>query len=197
VTRFDHDKVLCALAALVTLTFATAAAASGGHELTFAEHMGRVFIHLVNFLLFVGLLVYLLRRPVADMLGNRRLSIATQMAESRDAKAAAEARFADLQQRIAAFDGELTSMLERVRAECEVERERSVITAHQAAEAMKQAAERTTVKELDKARHELREWTVDRAMVVAEQVLRASVGRDDHRRLTAEYFERIAKDAKS
>jgi F-type H+-transporting ATPase subunit b len=198
VKRFDLGKMFSVIAGIVALSLVTAASASGGggHELDVGEALRNVFIHLVNFLLFVGLLVYLLRRPLADFLGNRRLTISQQMAESRTAKEDAESSYSDLQTRIAAFDGELEAMLVKVRAECEVERERAVASAHQAAEALKQAAQRTTVKELEKARYELREWTIERAMTVAEDVLRAAVGLDDHRRLTAQYFERIAKDAK-
>jgi len=182
--------------AAVTLLIAAAAAASGGHELTVGEHLRRVLTHFINFVIFVGLLVYFIRRPLKDFLANRRLTISQQLDESRDMMADAQTRFDEIEERLAAFGDELEEMLQRVREDCATERERSIANAERAAVALKEAAERGVDKELDKAKHELRTETVELAMDLAEQVLRSQVTAEDHRRLTGEYFERIERDAK-
>lgn len=183
-------------ATAATLLLVTAAAASGGHELTVGEQLRRVLTHFINFVIFVGLLVYFVRRPLKDFLANRRLTISQQLDESRDMMTAAQTRSDEIEERLAAFGDELEEMLQRVREECTTERQRAIENAGRAAVALKETAERGVGKELDKAKHDLRTETVELAMDLAEQVLRSQVNAEDHRRLTGEYFERIERDAK-
>lgn len=186
------------LAVLAVLLVASAAMAAGGHghEMNVGEELRKVLVHAVNFVIFVGLLVYFLRRPLKDFLANRRLAIAQQLDESRELKESAQTRHDEIAGRISVFGREVEEMLDRVRRECAVERERAIANAQEAGQALQRSAQRGVEKELDKARHDLRSETVELAMEVAEKVLRAAVSLDDHRRLASEYFQRIEKDAK-
>ena len=181
---------------VATLLLVTAAAASGGQDLTVGDQLRRVLTHTINFVIFVGLLVYFIRRPLKDFLANRRLTISQQLDESRDMMAAAQTRYSEIDERLAAFGDELEEMLQQVRQECATERQRAIVNAERAAVALEEAAHRGVDKELDKAKHDLRTETVELAMDLAEQVLRSQVTAEDHRRLTGEYFERIERDAK-
>jgi len=87
-------------------------------------------------------------------------------------------------------------MMQQVREEAAAERQRAIDNAERAAASLKAAAERGVGKELETARHELRKETVEMAMQLAEQVLKARMTADDQQRLTREYFERIERDAK-
>ena len=185
------------IAAGLTLAFAGVAFATGGHEMDVDKELGKVFVHAVNFVIFIGLLVYFLRRPLADFLANRRLSISSQLDESEQLKTAAQTRFDELDTRIEAFDQEIAGMLARVKADCEMERGKAIANANEAAEMLRAAAERGVGKELEKARHGLRAETVELALTLAEDVLRGSLGAADHGRLATEYFERIAEDVES
>ncbi len=194
-----HRHWISAASAAMVLAVAGVALASGagGHEMDVNEELGKVFVHAVNFVIFVGLLVYFLRRPLKDFLANRRLSISSQLDESERLKTEAQARFDELDSRIAAFDQEIADMLARVKTECELERGKAIANANAGAEMLREAAERGVAKELEKARHSLRAETVELAMTLAEDVLRGALSATDHGRLATEYFDRIAEDVES
>jgi len=119
-----HRFWTIAAVAVVTLAVAGIASAGGGHEMDVNEELGKVFVHAVNFVIYVGLLVYFLRRPLADFLANRRLAVSSQLDESERLKTEAQSRFDELDSRISAFDQEIKDMLARVKTECELERDR-------------------------------------------------------------------------
>ncbi len=194
---YRHWLSLATAATVLAVAGVALASGAGGHEMDVNEELGKVFVHAVNFVLFIGVLVYFLRRPLADFLANRRLAISSQLDESERLKTAAQTRFDELDTRIAAFDQEIDHMLARVKADCERERDKAIASANEAAEVLMAAAERGVGKELEKARHGLRAETVELAMTLAEDVLRGSLGAADHGRLATEYFDRIAEDVES
>jgi F-type H+-transporting ATPase subunit b len=194
-----HRHWISAATAAIALAVAGVALASGdgGHAMDVDEELGKVFVHAVNFVLFIGLLVYFLRRPLKDFLASRRLSISSQLDESERLKSEARTRFDELDARFAAFDQEIADMLATVKTECELERDKAIANANDGAEMLLAAAERGVTKELEKARHSLRAETVDLAMTLAEDVLRGSLAAADHGRLATDYFDRIAEDVES
>jgi F-type H+-transporting ATPase subunit b len=194
-----HRHWISVASAAMVLAVAGVALASGagGHEMDVNEELGKVFVHAVNFVLFIGVLVYFLRRPLADFLANRRLAISSQLDESERLKTEAQTRFDELDARFAAFDQEISDMLARVKADCELERDKAIANANDGAEMLLAAAQRGVAKELEKARHGLRTETVELAMTLAEDVLRGSLSATDHGRLATDYFDRIAEDVES
>lgn len=189
------QRVLPWLAVAAAVAIPVVAAASGDdHELDMAVVWHHIFIHVVNFVIFVGIIVYFVRRPLMDYLANRKLNIATELDESRRLKTEAEDKYTEIQDRLAAFDAELDAMIERVRKECVVERERAIKDAEAAAEAIARTTQRTIAEETEKARHDLRMEAVEAAVVLAERVLRDAVGDEDQRRLASSYLESITEE---
>ncbi len=179
--------------AVLVLGAASVAMASGG-ELDVGHALKNVFIHAVNFVLFLGVIFYFARRPIKDFLANRRLGISRELEESQRIKDEAEAKSLDLQNRLRSFDREVQDMLDRVATECDAEKTRALEGAEEAATGILKTSERTIREETEKARHELRQEAVDSAVTLAEQVLIKTVTDEDQRRLMGGYMDRIAEE---
>ncbi len=183
------------LAGAAALLVAGAAAASGGEPMEPGELAGKILIHAINFVIYVGILVYFLRRPMRDFVANRRLGIKKELEDSRRMRDEARERYDEVEARIAAFDQEVEAMVAEVRRQCEVESERAEARAEETAASIARVAERTIAEETEKARHDLRRETVDLAVAMAEEALVGAVTAADQRRLADGYLEQIGEDA--
>lgn len=171
------------------------AAGDGGHALDVGAELKKIGVHAANFLLFVGLVVFMVRRPLKDFLANRRLAVARELDESARLKDEAQDAHADVERRVANMDAQLAEMMEAARKECEVEGQRARQRAEEAAAGIAAAAERTIAEEIDKARHDLRQETVELAVEMAREVLTRSVNDADHQRIASSYLDRMAEES--
>jgi F-type H+-transporting ATPase subunit b len=184
-------------AAAVTVVLAAGTAWASGDTMEPGEIIRKIIVHAINFTLYVGILVYFLRRPLKDFLANRRLGIKKELEESHRLKTDAQARHGEIQHRIGGFDQEVEEVLADVRHHCEVEADRAVLRAEEAAETIQRVAQRTISEETEKARHDLRAETVDLAVQMAREALINAVSAEDQRRLADGYMARIAEDAEA
>jgi len=182
-------------AATVAVVLVAGSAWASGETMEPGELVRRIIVHAINFLIYVGILVYFLRRPLRDFLANRRLGVRKELEESHRLKTEAQARHEEIQRRIAGFDQEVEEMLADVRHHCEVEAARAASRAEEAAETIQRVAERTITEETERARHDLRTETVELAVRMAREALVSAVSAEDQRRLADGYLARIAEDA--
>ncbi len=75
-----------------------------------------------NLLLFAGLLVYLLAKPMSRFFHTRREEIARQIADAARAREEAVRMTAEMESRITSLQGEIAALRERLRADGERER---------------------------------------------------------------------------
>src|SRR3954463_15533018 len=78
----------------------------------------------VNLFLFVGALVYILRRPVSDALRARREGIRRELMRAQEERDAANAKLEEVTARLSRLNEEVASVREQARREAEEERER-------------------------------------------------------------------------
>ena len=67
---------------LAVLAFAGVALAAGDGPMDVGAELKKVGVHAVNFVLYVALLVFVLRRPLRDFLANRRAHITLELDEA-------------------------------------------------------------------------------------------------------------------
>src|SRR5215213_3704043 len=77
-----------------------------------------------NLFLFVGALIYFIRRPVSDALRARREGIRRELMRAREERDAANAKLEEVEARLARLDAEVESVREQARREAEAEGER-------------------------------------------------------------------------
>lgn len=143
---------------------------------------------------FVGLLAYLARRPISDALRNRALAIRSQLEEAGRLKSEAQARYAEIESRLASLDARVQGM--RAEAEAEAVREAERIRERAAVDAarIRDTAERTIREEGARARHELRGEAVALSIGLARETLKRSITADDQDRLAGEFLAAVDHD---
>lgn len=159
-----------------------AAGEHGGGEAS-APSWSLLGSQIVNFAVYLGLLVMLGRKPAAAFFANRRAGITAAMQASRDATAAAEAELAATRARIARLDDERAAILTEFRELGEAERRRIVAQAEADATRIVRDAELAADREAARAKAELEARLVDLALSKARTQLADSLTPVSHAQL--------------
>lgn len=165
---------------LALLVACPAQAAEGGvRDLVF---------QLINFVIFVGALVFFARKPIQSYFANRRTSIRAELEEASGLLQAAESRYADWQRKLI----DLQQETERIRNDgirhAEEDAAKIVADAQAAAERIHRDAEAVVEQELRRARGELRAEAAALATEMAERILRERLIDSDRERLLDEFI---------
>jgi F-type H+-transporting ATPase subunit b len=95
-----------------------------------------VAAQVVNFVVLVWLMKRFLYQPILQAIAAREQLIATQLATAAEQKSAAAAERADFAQKNKLFEEQCANLLEQATAEVESERQRLLVSARQAADAL-------------------------------------------------------------
>jgi F-type H+-transporting ATPase subunit b len=136
-----------------------------------------------NLFIFVGLLVYILRRPLSEAFRARREGIRRDLMRAQEEKRAAEGKLEEVNARLERLDAEVTNIRAQSAREAADERERI----RQATEAEIQKLREQTRREIESAgkaaRQELREFTAEQSVRLAEAMIRQDMKPEDDARL--------------
>ncbi|HVR42955.1 MAG TPA: ATP synthase F0 subunit B [Thermoanaerobaculia bacterium] len=148
-------------------------------------------LKLLNLILFVGLLGYLLSKPVRTALAERRAKIRRDLAEAAERRRKADQLAAEIQARLDQIEKEVDSIL--LRSTEEGERQKQELIAQGEAEARKIVAQaRSAVDaQLKQAKSELTELAGELAAERALGILEAEMTDADRRKIFAEGVEEI------
>ena len=157
----------------------------------------RFFRHVLNLAIFVGVIGYLVKTPLADFLQFRRSEIKEGLDKAFDAKASALDRASELDARVDGFDAEVAGMMSRVREDGAREHERLLAAGREAATQVEAATTRSIAEEGRRASDELRAEAIERAIADARRMLAGAVREDDQKRLAAGYMSTLEEAARS
>ncbi len=138
---------------------------------------------LVNFAIFVSLLVKFAGPKLATYLRVRHETVKGDLDEAARLRAEARAKLDEYNRRIEGLDQEVTRLMSEIRAEAEAERDAMLAQARSQAEAMKRDAQLRIESEIARARLALEREVVSAAVAAAEKVLRERTTADDQARL--------------
>lgn len=145
----------------------------------------------VNLFLFVGALVYILRRPVSDALRARREGIRRELMRAQEERDAANAKLEEVEARLARLDAEVMIVREQTRREAEEERERIRRSAEEDAEKLRDQARREIESAGKAARQELRRFAAEQSVRLAEEMIRRDISPADDQRLVERQVEEL------
>ena len=182
-------SVIVAAVALLYAGVPLAWASEGGGGPVFS--LRSEAIKIFNFLFVVGVLWWLLKGPTARFFEDRRQKIDQAIEEAKEAKAAAEAKRAEYEAKIAkahediaAIDAEGARRVEAMRAEL-------AQAAEAAALRIAAEAEGRIAAELAQARAELQREASLLAVELAEELIKERVNEEDQRRLVEAAIEKL------
>ena len=163
------------------------AATEESHDMTTTQLIARA----LNFLVLVGLLVYFLRRPIANYLVDRSQQIRHALVEAKATREAASTELTRIESRLAELPAELDAL--RVRGAEEVKTEQARIKATAAAERERVLAQ--TRREIDQqyrlARRALVQETAEQAAVIARARIERDITPADQTRLVDRYLTQV------
>jgi F-type H+-transporting ATPase subunit b len=185
-------------------------AVAGGHDdLESGEHgseahgehasgldYGRLMGQVVNFLLWAGIIYWLMKDRLPAFLASRRAGIVGELDEAKRMKEEAERKFAEYSERIENLDAELERMREQMTKGGHAERERIVADAAARGEKVRAEARFLVEQQMKQLREDLTREAVEAAVDAAEKILRERTAAPDQERLAAEYLERLTVQLK-
>jgi len=187
-TRTIWNPSVCLIAAAVILLLpATVLAAeeSGGTD---ALHLiGKIF----NVAVVVGVLVWVGRKPLAEFFKERTQSIREQLEEAQQARQEAEAKLAEMRDRMRNLDEELKEIRSAAEREADAEYQRLVAEAERDAEKVVARA-RQEIDGMIRAAHiELKSHAAELSVRLAEEKIREEITDQDRERIFGRFVREL------
>jgi F-type H+-transporting ATPase subunit b len=182
--------MVLALAHLMVLGLSTTLWAAGDYEMNYLKD----FIYrVINFAVAFGLIAYFVTKPIRKAMAGRSEGVAQQLDQSRSAREAAEAKFAEYDAKLNRATAEIEEIYASIRREGEMEREKIIANAMEMAEKIKADAQKAAANEVSTARAALRKEAAALAVALAEDLLRKNVTEQDQARLIDEYMQKVGE----
>ncbi|MDH3972867.1 MAG: F0F1 ATP synthase subunit B [Deltaproteobacteria bacterium] len=143
----------------------------------------------LNFLIFAAILYFAAAKPIRNFLNGRIEGIKKELNDAEKGKEDAEKKLNDYMGRLAGLEGEIQEIQDTLIKEGEVERERIIEAAHEAAEKIKQQAAFSANQEMKKAVASIREEVAHAAVALAEKMLVKDLKKEDQKKLVSEYLQ--------
>ncbi len=167
------------------------ASAGGGHGESSFDKGKDLIWRTMNFVVLAGVLIYLLKKPVANGLASRRQGIKDELDDLDKRKQAAEDELRQYQEKLSRLDKEIEKIVADYIKEGEAAKEKIIEEAKASAEKLQQQAKKNIEHEFEKARQELKADMADQAVAMAEELVKKNIKDEDQERIVTEYLEKV------
>ncbi|HMV51051.1 MAG TPA: ATP synthase F0 subunit B [Blastocatellia bacterium] len=148
---------------------------------------------LVNLVIFLGIMIYLLRKPAKEFFANRLAEVRATLQQAAKEKETASAKMAELDARLKRLDSEVAEIKAQAQREAAAERERLQAEAVRDAEKIRATAQREIEAAKQIAMSELREFAATKSVDLAEQIIRRELKPEDDAQLLKRMGEEMSK----
>jgi F0F1-type ATP synthase membrane subunit b/b' len=179
---------------LLSLTISNVlfAFAEGG-EAPWWNYPGFELWKFVNLGIFVLILVYILTRKVklGEAFKSRRENIRRELARAQQERDAAVAKLKEVDERLARLESEVGAIQEQAQREAAEENERIARATETEIVKLGEQAQREIERAGKTARHELRRYTAEQSVRLAEDMIRREMKPEDDARLITRNIEEL------
>ena len=144
---------------------------------------------LINLLLFIGVMFYFLRRPIREAFRARQESIRGELMRAEEERAAAAAKLEEVEGRLARLDVEVEAIRANAQKDAAEERARVERATEAEIRKIREQARREIESAAKAARAELRTFTAEQSVRLAEEMIRRDIRPEDDAHLALEYVE--------
>lgn len=137
----------------------------------------------INLILFLGLMFWLLRRPLSAAFKGRRESIRHELVRAKEERDSAVAKLAEVESRLERLDAEVVAIKERAVKEAADERERIARETENDVKKLMDQARREIESAGKAARQELRRYAAEETVVAARVLIQKEMRAEDDDRL--------------
>ncbi|MBM4272037.1 MAG: F0F1 ATP synthase subunit B [Deltaproteobacteria bacterium] len=194
----ERRSRLCVRSVIFTLLFiiftAAAVHAAGGGE---GEDKTRTLIdfgwRLLNFAVLMWFLYWMAAKKIKEFFAERRQDIKTSLEEAVVEKEDAEKKFAEYSAKIDKATEEIDQIIETIKAQGLIEKEKIIEDARKAAEKLKEDAQTRMEQELKAAKNQLRLEAVQLSVEMAEEILKKNITPEHHELMVKDYLDKVVK----
>ena len=164
----------------------TSALAAGG-ENSLADFIYQA----INLLIILAVLFYFARKPALEYFATRRADVQRDLQTAGDLLSDAEARYSEIQQKLAELQSETEEIRENSRRRADEECERLLAEARRQAERVQSDAQVAAEQEFARARRALRAEAANLAAEIADRLVKEKMGAADQERLLDEFITSV------
>lgn len=154
----------------------------------------QILISLANLVILFLILKKFLYKPVTKMLEARRAEIDGQYAEAENAKNSAEAKDAELTERLAGAKQEAEGIVKEAADIAKSRGDKIIEDARTAADGIIRQAEVDAELERKRASETIKTQIIDVSTALAEKMLEREINADDHNALINDFIDKIGED---
>lgn len=144
-----------------------------------------------NILLFVGLMIYILRRPIGDAFRGKRENIRRELMRAQEERNAALAKLEEVEGRLASLGAEVETIRAQAEREAAEERARIERATEDEIRKLREQARREIENTGKVARAELQAFAAEQSIRLAEEMIRQNISPEDDARLVKQYVEEL------
>jgi F-type H+-transporting ATPase subunit b len=145
----------------------------------------------INLALLVGVLAYFGRKPLTDFFSQRSASIRKGLEEGRKALEASQAQLKTVEEKLRHLEEEISAFKASAARDIEEERQRLKQAAAEEAEKILQAARAQTEIAVRVAKLELKSYTAEQAIELAEQIIRQRLDEAGRKKLVSDFLAEV------
>lgn len=154
----------------------------------------QILISLANLVILFLILKKFLYKPVQNMLDERRAQIDTDYADAETARTSAEAKDAELTERLANAKAEAEGIVKEAADIAKARGDKIVEDARATADGIIRQAEEDAELERKRVGETIKEQIVDVSTALAEKMLEREVNADDHKALIDDFIDKIGEN---
>lgn len=188
-----RNQMKAVLLALIIVSVCSTVACAAGGEIDSGVLLKDFLYRVFNFAIVVAILAYFLTKPIKKGLAGRSEEIEKALAEAKQAKEDAEAKFAEYDRKLTQATDEIAEISAAIKREGELEKQKIIANAKAMAEQIEKDAGKAAELEIAKAKEQLQREAVELAVGVAEDLLKKNFTKDDDTRLIDEYMQKVGE----
>lgn len=145
----------------------------------------------MNFVVLAGVLIFLLRKPLAKGLESRRQGIKDELDDLEGQKQEAGKRLAEYKEKLSLLDQEVEKIVAEYIREGEAAKAKIIEEAQLVAEKLQEQAKKNIEHEFQKAKQQLKVEMAEQAVAMAEQLIKEHINEEDQERIVDEYLTKV------
>jgi F-type H+-transporting ATPase subunit b len=145
----------------------------------------------INFILYIVLLVYFLKKPVVSFFTEREQKYRQALVHGERARKEAELKKREIQQRLNELEGSAEQALTDARQEADALMMQLQKDAQDTATRLREEAARTAIMSIEKAKSEIRAEILTQALDSSRKMLEEKIQEGDQKRLQTEFVVKI------
>jgi F-type H+-transporting ATPase subunit b len=152
------------------------------------------WFRVINFVVLAGILIFVLRKPVAEALGSRIEGIKAQLADLEAQKEEAEKKLAAYNEKLSQLEKEAEKIVSDYIQQGNQAKARIIQEAEAAAAKLQSQARRNIEHEFERAKQQLQEEILEKSLAKAEDIIKGKITAKDQDRLVDEYLAKVVSE---